>query len=347
MEKQSKSNRIRSQVAANFALVILGILFSLSLAEAGVRALSAVLDRPPIVSSDLYAGWAGRKNLHKVTKSYSNGRFDISTDQYGRRISYPTGQAGPDSAPAILIVGDSFAQGIGVDDQETYAWRIAEDMPRYNIINLGVAGYGTDQELLKLEEFFKKNTDVIVRDIVVLVYENDFKEVQRSFDPFLGRSKPLFNIARDKLFRNNYQLTFEDHLMDISRLAWLINSKRSSFFKPVDVPMDSGIDLVVACLNAIRTLADNKGVRLNIFAHRRLQGSAINDSLWKEFLDKSKVIDITEAIRADSGPNPVGFDGAHWSAEGHRRVAVLIQKFIASDNTNTSYINNKAETDSN
>jgi len=194
---------------------------------------------------------------------------------------------------------------------------------------LGVAGYGTDQELLKLKGFFKTNPGVIVSDIIVLVYENDFVDIQRSFDPFLGRSKPLFHLAGKNLSRNDYHLSFGDHLMDVSRLVWLINSKRSSFIKPVNLPMESGIDLVIACLDAIQTLADEKGTRLIVLSHRRLDKSAVDDLLWKEFLHKSGVIDITEPIRAGSGPNPVGFDRVHWSAAGHRRVAELIQEFMA------------------
>jgi len=122
MDKSSKSAKIHNDMAANAILVILGILFAILLTEIGVRILCVVLNRPPIVTSDSYAGWAGRANLNNVTKSYSNGRFYISTDKYGRRITYPKGTTASASAPTILIAGDSFVQGIGVQDQETFAW---------------------------------------------------------------------------------------------------------------------------------------------------------------------------------------------------------------------------------
>ena len=79
----------------------------------------------------------------------------MSTDTHGRRLSYPVEREIPKSTPIILLSGDSFVQGIAVHDEDTFAWHLARKMPDHHIVNLGVTGYATDQELVKLEEFLK------------------------------------------------------------------------------------------------------------------------------------------------------------------------------------------------
>lgn len=117
--------------------------------------------------------------------------------------------------------------------------------------------------------------------------------------------------------------------MDVSRLVWLINSKLARFFTSTKISVEPDIGLVSACLDAMHTYID-RGARLHVLAHRRLQGSsAIDNFHWEEFLDRSDAVDITKTILTGFG-NPVGFDGTHWSSEGHRRVAALVRKLIAN-----------------
>ena len=90
--------------------------------------------------------------------------------------------------------------------------------------------------------------------------------------------------------------------------------------------LEAGIDLVVTSLHMMRRLAKTWGVRFHILAHYGLRGQPpFNKSIWECFLNQSGAIDITKRILAFDGPDPVGYDGGHWSAEGHRRVASIIK----------------------
>lgn len=69
-------------------------------------------------------------------------------DEEGRRVT----PARPEAAGAVLLFGDSFTFGDGVEDRETFAWRLAELLgPGWQVFNYGVSGYGAHQALALVE----------------------------------------------------------------------------------------------------------------------------------------------------------------------------------------------------
>lgn len=83
----------------------------------------------------------------------------VRTDENGFRLD------GKQTGNAILLIGDSFVQACEVDDNETFGY-ILEQMTDFNVINAGVAGYGTDQEMLiqqfnALEKLYKYSNNIV------------------------------------------------------------------------------------------------------------------------------------------------------------------------------------------
>lgn len=69
-------------------------------------------------------------------------------DEEGRRAT----PVRPDAARAVLLFGDSFTFGDGVEDRETFAWRLGELLgPDWQVFNYGVSGYGAHQALALIE----------------------------------------------------------------------------------------------------------------------------------------------------------------------------------------------------
>jgi hypothetical protein len=66
--------------------------------------------------------------------------------------SRSTGTPANASGPTILIVGDSYAQGYGLRDDDAFAWRLQQRFPQLRILNFGTPGYGTYQSLQLLHE---------------------------------------------------------------------------------------------------------------------------------------------------------------------------------------------------
>ena len=92
----------------------------------------------------------------------------------------------------IALVGDSFAWGHGVEEEERFGEGLEAALgPDYEVINFAVAGYGTDQQLLKIER------DVLPFEpdlLLVAFYFNDLLEVQQDRNGF-GMQKPLFSLG--------------------------------------------------------------------------------------------------------------------------------------------------------
>lgn len=77
--------------------------------------------------------------------------YDViySVNEQGRRI---TPEWGKKAESAVLLFGCSYTFGMGVNDKDTYAWKLAEGLgEKYQVINLGVSGYGAHQMLALLQ----------------------------------------------------------------------------------------------------------------------------------------------------------------------------------------------------
>ena len=74
--------------------------------------------------------------------SFKNIEFDtnISFDRLGRVSNHPNEEK--NKKKSIAVIGDSFAMGWGVNDNETFA-SILENKINKNVYNLAVSSYGT------------------------------------------------------------------------------------------------------------------------------------------------------------------------------------------------------------
>jgi hypothetical protein len=105
-----------------------------------------------IFRPDAVLGWALRRNWSGVHE-----KFDFSVHVHTDGSGFRATPAAPATGPAlrILVVGDSFAFGWGVEDKETFAAVLARELGRVRpveVINAGVPGYGPDQYWLFLRE---------------------------------------------------------------------------------------------------------------------------------------------------------------------------------------------------
>lgn len=145
------------------------------------------------------------------------------------------GLRGPDVAeekPAgtrrVLVLGDSFTFGVGVRDEDTFARRLEVDLnrdashgERIEVINAGVQGYNTRDEVLYLEREWLR----LAPDLVVIVfYLNDAYE-DRTFlnmgeslgvylEPYgLGRYSYLVDLVQHEIGARRSQSALEDYYL--------------------------------------------------------------------------------------------------------------------------------------
>ena len=96
-----------------------------------------------------------------------------------------------------LFFGDSFCFGEGVDDQETISAFFEKSFKNTQAINLGIHGYGVDQQYLYLKE---KISEYKPERVCFVITDNDFR---RNFMNFRDFAKPKFSLIDNKITLTN------------------------------------------------------------------------------------------------------------------------------------------------
>jgi hypothetical protein len=130
-------------------------------------------------------GWDRPPAQRWVGKDCLGREIEVTTNEDRSRLM-PEVAAGPE----LLLVGDSFTAGVGVNDAETFAWRLAEGLDR-PVRNHGVGGFGPVQAVLKFEAIADAYPDVAVV-VLGIMHQN----VQR----MLSRYRPLVQPETGLLF---------------------------------------------------------------------------------------------------------------------------------------------------
>lgn len=88
-------------------------------------------------------------------KTVTNGKTTYTTNAVGMRSGEVDSSRGH-----ILMVGDSVTFGLGVNNNETVSYYLENEEKvaslNYQVLNIGVPGYGIGQYYLNLEETYRK-----------------------------------------------------------------------------------------------------------------------------------------------------------------------------------------------
>lgn len=116
-------------------------------------------DNYRVYQYDPAAGYRLKSSLHSFrTTDYQE---EIITNKYGT-VNFQQDFSGYKTI--IFVLGDSFTEGIGVPADASFPFQLDLLLNirdgcyymDYGIVNLGVSGYGTQQEILRLKEYEKK-----------------------------------------------------------------------------------------------------------------------------------------------------------------------------------------------
>lgn len=181
------------------AVVLLGILL---VCEAALR-LSHYPFEPQLYAPDAQLGWKLRAGATGVV-STENREF-VRINNHGFR-DVERAYDKPDSTVRIAVLGNSWTEALQVPQEKTYTAVLERKLTgsacfagkRVEVLNFGVAGYSTGQELMMLqEEVWKYHPDFVLlalypaRDIA-----NNVRELNNAVNP---DQSPYFIFAGDKL----------------------------------------------------------------------------------------------------------------------------------------------------
>ena len=279
-----KSDRPRSRRRKwifKILILVVTVTFMLLLGEVGARLFSAPLIMPRWVESAPYGIRKQIGNIRGtiVTPEY---RHKFNTNARGFRGTRDYAVPKPAKVFRIITLGDSVVDGYGVEDDQTFAAVLEKKLSAQRpteVINLGIAGFSTAEELIQLQNVGLEQQP----DLVVLGYFVN--------DHFENVTSELYTLENGQLVRNSKPadpaLFWRDNLSKIpgytflcqrSYLVNIVRSKLSSHFRNklsekhklggnsyvTDKPSDEQIALTAALLDEfIKTCAD-RGIKLVI-----------------------------------------------------------------------------------
>jgi hypothetical protein len=114
-------------------------------------------------------GYSHRPGRYEVSQGLL--RFVVTHGEDSLRITHPAGVH--PGRPEIWLFGCSLTHGWGVSDRETYAWLLQGRLPRYQVVNFGVNGYGTLHSLIQFEEALAKRGPPAVAVLAYAHFHDD------------------------------------------------------------------------------------------------------------------------------------------------------------------------------
>jgi carbamoyltransferase len=153
-------------------------------------------------------GWWHIKNLYaKIPLGGLTHNF--YSNSIGMRSSREYTALPVNNKKRIIFFGDSYTAGDGVSNEHRFSDLLEMNYPNLEVMNFGLNGSGTDQQLLIYESLSKEyEADAYVFCVCVENIVRNFCTCRPSFDfkehKLVYRPKPYFEIVHDQLIlRNN------------------------------------------------------------------------------------------------------------------------------------------------
>ena len=265
-----------------------------------------------------YSLWPSRSMTYLYPRN--NPRtltVNSNSDGFRNRREYDE----PDRRTRILVVGDSFVFGEGVEEYERFTDVLETMHAGWRVDNLGMTGYGPGLMVRALEKIvLKAEPDVVL----FCIYTDDFRRVRPSYAG-AGFRIPRFIIKSGALVTVPYP---EPRIWDKSRLYQAV---RAVYWKY------SGAlyDLNEAILDRFLKLSEDFAFA-PAFVFLPGEYDTSNDIERRTWLKnytlmrKVPFVDLTEPIHAAGRKNTFIKDNWHYNPVGHRTVAAEIKKFLVN-----------------
>lgn len=227
-----------------------------------------------------------------------------------------------DERPRVLVLGDSFVFGAGVEESERFTNVLETLEPGWRVDNLGMSGFGTDLMLRALQEVgLTHDPDVVL----FCVYTDDVRRVSPRYAG-VGFAIPRFKLQAGRLITAPYP---KIGLLDRSRVvqgirhAWwkysdaLWDLNRAILDRVLELGRQHDFKTALVFLPGLKDTPTDKARRSWLREYARKHNAP--------FLDLTRVIHAADRRRIYLPGNP------HWNSNGHLIAARELARFLARD----------------
>ncbi|OGW26607.1 MAG: hypothetical protein A2X59_02730 [Nitrospirae bacterium GWC2_42_7] len=238
---------------------------------------------------------------------------------------------GEKKKPRLLFLGDSFVWGYDVEQDQLFTDKIQEMIPDWEIINLGVSGYGTDQEYLLLQKYF----DYYKPDIVFLIFNrSDYIDNELNIN-YGAYFKPFYEVENNDLKLKgvpvpksaNYYYSEYQSLFSKSYFLKAILKAYKVFFTPKALKLSNPTFYIVSDM---KNFTEKKG---SIF----IMGSYIHENVMPQL---EELDNILLSYINNNNMNHIRLKtdfvyyshGFHWTPRGHIMITDEIYNYLKENN---------------
>lgn len=269
-----------------------------------------------------YALWPSRTTQYEYPPAQPR-RITVNSNADGFRGKRELD--GEDRRTRVLILGDSYAFGQGVEEAERFSDVLEQLEPGWRVDNLGMTGWGPDLMLLALEALVERTSPDVV---VFTLFYDDFRRVRPRYAG-MGYPNPRLELRDGRLVRVPFPKPKpweRSHLYHgVLRALWGPN-------RPFSGPTPAEWELNERILDRFRELASLHGFSpVLVYLTGPWTGAAQRRrSSWvREYGEAHGVpwLDLTEPIQS-AGDSVYLPENRHYSPAGHRIVATELHAFL-------------------
>ena len=326
-------------------LFTLGVLFCF-VGEIALRLFAPQKLLPRYVTDSGFGVKVHWPNLvtHHSTREY---RIEIRTNSLGMRADREYAWDKPAGVQRIVGLGDSFTIGYEVEVEDCYLSRLEKglhDAGRpVEVLNLGVSGFGTAEELILLQQRgLKFHPDVVI----VGYFDNDIGDNTRSrlyaleggalvrkadsYLPAVGLQDFLFS------FRAYRYLAENSHLMCFVREGASEIVQKRMRKKSAEVQAmthDDEAKVTAALLDEVCRVTEEAGAKFYVLVIPSPDNTSNFPQQFLKRVGPANIVDMRPIQAEPRKTTPLYWEKSdgHWNPAGHKLAAEALTQRISAD----------------
>jgi carbamoyltransferase len=183
--------------------------------------LNNPLDRKPYIRHHPIFGYEHVPDSRYTLPRPGGGTYTVTVNSAGVRASREYTLQKPPGTRRVLAFGDSFAAGQFLSNEHRFSEILERRVPHLEVINFGLEGTGTDQQLLMYQHLgLQYEHDAVLLFPFLQNIRRNLVEARPSLDPQTGRQvllpKPRFELVDGRLELRNVPVPDERRPFDES-----------------------------------------------------------------------------------------------------------------------------------